>query len=189
MTNNCFFLEGLPGSGKTSLSEVLKKELVSIDEILTPEKMTQYHNTQRQNYFLSNDESKINYALESNKSCFIDRGPLSTLFFNLCKFIVDDNHSPEKVLSWYVNKISPIVLSKDKKFRFIVIDISPEVSLSRKNRQIDEKDPWVDPISLRLIREMYLTFAQKHSDVTLLIDGSEKLEDIVKIIELYVQNI
>ncbi len=189
MTNQCFFLEGLPGTGKTTLSNELRKDILSVDEILTPEKLAQYHNTKNQSYFLSNDENKIRFALESDKSCFIDRGPLSTLLFNLCKCIVDEKHDPTEVVSWYKNTITPLIFNGEKKFKFIVIDIPPDISLSRKSRSINQNDPWADPISLGLIREMYVAFAKKHSDVSLLIDGSQSVEDILEKIKRYVQHI
>lgn len=70
------------------------------------------------------------------------------------------------------------------------MDVSPEVSLARKDEPINSNDPWRSPEALKLIREMYLYYFPKWLVNVYIINAEQKLgkvlNEIDKIISIHV---
>lgn len=175
-----FYLEGLPGCGKTTTLNNLSDIYFSVPEIAIPEDVSIFHNGSDQTYFLRNDETKYDIANLNDKISIVDRSPLSTLFFNLAKQKLSSNHKMKPILDWFEMKVKPNITNKHCKF--ILMDISPELSLKRKNRQINKADPWANPQSLSEIREMFLDWSRKNKKQFTVIDGSLNYDLILDLV-------
>ena len=155
-----YFLEGLPSAGKTSVKhKLLENGFLAIPEICKPEELHSHHNKTNQDFFLINDEVKVNLAENSTGTVIIDRSPLSTLFFNLAK-LEPNSDAFQKVLDWYKITFQE-KFSTNEQYGFIIMDVSPVTSLKRKNEPVNPNDPWRSPDSLKLIRQMYLHYCLK----------------------------
>ena len=136
-----FIFEGLPGSGKTTLTKDLSCNLKAnrigeiidknLKEILPSEvgnvKQSFFFNSDKRKYFLASKYSKKRITL-------MDRGYLSTIVYNLCL-----NKNIEKI--YKIEKILNKIYSMD--CVYIYIKISPETSLSRSNKiPNDSNDMW-----------------------------------------------
>lgn len=94
------FLEGLPGVGKTTITNTIKNmhipNLFVVDEIVINISEKTPIN---QDAFVRNDEIKLSMFDEG--LVIIDRGPISTLSYNMTRSIIDKNFDPSKVISWF----------------------------------------------------------------------------------------
>lgn len=98
--NRIIFLEGLPGVGKTTIANTVKKmhipNVFVVDEIVinlcekTPI---------AQESFIRNDEIKLSMFDEG--LIIIDRGPISTLSYNMTRSIIDKKFDSSKVVNWF----------------------------------------------------------------------------------------
>lgn len=89
------FIEGLPGVGKTTILNNLKKHGVNVvEEVINKQEMTD-----RTKYYLKNDELKIN--LYDEGLIVIDRGLLSTLSYEQTKSIINENYDDSTALDWF----------------------------------------------------------------------------------------
>jgi len=172
-----FFLEGLPGSGKTSIIQHLKTSYHVVEEVLNKSQLARCHNKRHQDFFFANDERKIAKAKQASGVVLIDRSPLSTLYFNLAKFVFNFNYNPGDVLNWFACQIKPEFESGD--FRFIFLDISPGLALKRKSRKETKNDPWANRQALEMIRNMYLSFMHLHKDLTAVVDGGQNFSEVL----------
>lgn len=175
-----YFLEGLPGSGKSMLLEELKRKGSKIiREVIDSKELSENHNKPDQAFFFRNDERKLEMAEKMSSTVIIDRSPLSTLLFNLAKFSIDKNLNPAQALEWYADKF-------DGKFRnnsvyhFFFIDITPEISMKRRGARANKKDPWNNLKSLKFIRDFYLVFGENYIKNFEVINGDNDLEIILK---------
>jgi len=158
-----YFLEGLPKSGKTKLLENFKKNGVKvIPEIINPKVLPKHHNKSDQTFFINNDNKKIEIAKKSHSNIIIiDRSPLSTLFFNLARVLIDKKADLFPVLKWFINKFAK-KFKEDPSYYFLYIDIAPELSLKRQNKHINIKDPWSNFKCLEFIRNLYLFVGENY---------------------------
>lgn len=94
------FLEGLPGVGKTTIvNEIRKlnlKNLHVVDEIIN--KVDGKTPKNQLSYFL-NDEMKLNRYTEG--VIIIDRGPISTLSYNITRSIIDQSFDASAAKEWF----------------------------------------------------------------------------------------
>lgn len=108
MGRKIFILEGLPGVGKSTLVTLLRaKGVVCIDEV-SPEYMRRAKrgNEVAQAVFIDNDEQKVDKALTSTAATIVmDRGPISTLAYNLAKhkLVKSDEFMP--VVTWFAQSM------------------------------------------------------------------------------------
>ncbi len=172
-----FYLEGLPGCGKTSILELMSKNYLICPEIIIQENISKFHNLSNQSFFLENDEQKQRIAEKSNATIIVDRSPLSTFFFNLAKHTIDNNHYIDQITKWFNETIRPKIMKPN--CHFIVLDIPAKLSLIRKNRNVNMSDPWANPITLALIRKMYIEQSTRYPSKFILINGKLKLPDIL----------
>jgi len=89
------FLEGLPGIGKTTIINYIKKNYKNInvvDEIIN--KSILENNSFTEEDFIKNDEMKLNKYNEG--IILLDRGPISSLSYSQVKQIIDINYDISK---------------------------------------------------------------------------------------------
>lgn len=94
------FLEGLPGVGKSTITNYIsnlnKDNIHTVNEIIVDiEDKTPIE----QDLFIINDNSKINKYNEG--TIVIDRGPISTLTYNIVKNELVENFSSKQVVEWF----------------------------------------------------------------------------------------
>ena len=178
-----FFVEGLPGAGKTSLLSALSTKYQVISEVLDKNQLSEKHNKTEQDFFLLNDERKLSKGEQTTSTCFIDRGPLSTLFFNIAKFSLDIDHPISTVLSWYENKIRPIIFNPASPFRLIYLDIEPKESLTRKQSEEIKNDPWRNLQSLYQIRSLYMSLSKRYPNHVYFVDGKLHPDKLLRMVE------
>lgn len=93
------FLEGLPGVGKSTLTNILKERGISVSEEI--EKKEIYDNINVNQYlYMENDEYKINKYTDGN--IVIDRGLISTVAYNITRNILNNNHKIDYVIDWFM---------------------------------------------------------------------------------------
>lgn len=94
------FLEGLPGVGKTTIANTIKKmnipNVFVVDEIVIDLSEKTPIN---QDPFVRNDEIKLSMFDEG--LIVIDRGPISTLSYNMTRSIIDKGFDSSKVVNWF----------------------------------------------------------------------------------------
>lgn len=175
-----YFLEGLPGSGKTIILEKLKKKGSKIiREVIDSEELSKRHNKPDQTFFFRNDEKKLKMAEKMGGTVIIDRSPLSTLLFNLAKFSVDQNFNPTRAFKWYADKFGR-KFRNNSVYHFFFIDITPGLSMKRRSMRENKKDPWVNLKSLKFIRNFYLVFGENYIKNFKVINGDNDLEVILR---------
>ncbi|SRR5258706_3746579 len=184
------YLEGLPGCGKTSTLEKLSTDYITLPEIFINGDVAEFHNLPIQTFFLKNDEQKLEKSEISEKTVIVDRSPLSTLFFNKAKHEVDPSHDSESIIEWFNNVIEPKISSSN--CHFILIDIPANLSLKRKNREVNLNDPWANPSTLELIRKMFIERSKAYPSQFVVLDGRKEyaqiLSDVREQISKYEQN-
>jgi len=183
-----FFLEGLPGTGKSTIIEGLSKKYHTISEVMNKEMLAKKHNTPDQEFFLINDEQKLTISKNYPGVTIIDRSPLSTVYFNIAKFLLDVNHPILNVILWFQDKILPVLFGENSRYVVLYIDIDPKESLSRKNAEENVCDPWRNLRTLEMIRTFYLMLHDRFPNQVILIDGTMDRLELINKIEWYVQS-
>lgn len=140
------FLEGLPGVGKTTLINKIKKGNISnihaVDEIIVDLKEKTPVN---QNIFIINDNKKIN--LYKSGTIVIDRGPISTLSYNQLRAKLDESFSALEVEIWFKSlqslynqkNVKIIYLTTKGKSYFIPFENTKDPYGSIENQKMLEK--------------------------------------------------
>lgn len=104
MSKKIIILEGLPKSGKTSIINYLSSKGVdTVSEICINDNDTVIHgDVDSQYFFIKNDDCKIKKCYNNSSILVVvDRGPVSTLAYNLTKFGLDKKHNFFEVLDWF----------------------------------------------------------------------------------------
>lgn len=105
------FLEGLPKVGKTTIANTIKMmpipNVFVVDEIVV--NLSEKTPT-NQEPFIRNDEIKL--AMFDEGLIIIDRGPISTLSYNMTRSIIDKEFDSSKVVNWF-NRIKNSLYSDD----------------------------------------------------------------------------
>lgn len=183
-----FLIEGLPGVGKTSLLSALSSKYQVIPEVLDTDQLSEKHNKAEQDFFLVNDERKLRMGEQAIGTCFIDRSPLSTVFFNIAKFSTDIDHPIASILTWYEKMIRPVIFNPNSVFRLIYLDIDPKESLARRRLEEIQNDPWRNLQSLYQIRNLYVSLSKRYPNLTLFINGKLSSTQLLEKVEEYVQS-
>ena len=163
------FLEGLPGVGKTTLINNLRKlkEVNVVDEVIN-----QNNEDNRTNYYLKNDELKLN--LYNKGLIVIDRGFISTLSYEQSKSIINDNYDDTTTLKWF------------KKFKDIYNKENVYVLyLKRENEDYylpykDNKDPYGSVDNQKLLEEITLFNIKKYTKNNKIINYNfDKMTEVI----------
>lgn len=175
---NIYFLEGLPGAGKTSaLAEFANDpSILTIEEVLKRDELEKWHNQSRQDYFLENDIKKLELATESLIKVVSDRSPISTLVFNLQKEILD-GHEAVWVIDWFETEVLPVL--KRHRVKFLFLDVEPDRGMKRKRYVEDSKDPWSNTDSLTRARQLYLDIFNKYQLNYKIIDSNTNIDNLL----------
>jgi len=181
-----FIFEGLPGSGKTTLTKDLSRNLKAkrigeiinknLKEILPSEvgnvKQSFFFNSDKRKYFLASKYSKKRITL-------MDRGYLSTIAYNLCL-----NKNIEKI--YKIEKILSKIYSMD--CVYIYIKISPETSVSRSNKIPNNPDDmWSFLDNLYKARKFYDDRLRPNKN-SFIVDGLLPYKEVYMQIKLFVMN-
>jgi thymidylate kinase len=181
-----FTLEGIPGSGKTSILDSCRdREIECIDQILPVEPKSE----QPVEYFLESEELKTLSVLQSNrKISLLDRYYVSTLAYYWASDKITGSCIYSKVLSWYQKAINSGAIIKP--FTVFLIHTPIDKSFIRKNRQADinSGNMWLSPDFLNYCEEYnnyFYTHIEPHTN-TVSIDGSCELCVIAEEIRSYI---
>ena len=152
------FLEGLQGVGKSTIINTIKnlnkKGTFTVDEIINEELLNDPLLENSEESWIKNDEQKINkhqYGL-----IIIDRGPISTLSFNMAKSLIDKNFNPKPVIDWFY-RIKNIF--NDENTRVLHLTNSNNNYFIRKS---DELDPNGSVINQKLLESISIYNCEKH---------------------------
>ncbi len=149
------YFEGLPGSGKTSLTRQIASDhpqvFMSVDEYVHPEKNVEA-NFDDQRFFMENDELKYQMARESGRRCLVDRGHLSTLLYTHAYNRIKGDRDLTYVDEWYFGRILRDKMLPDL---YVLLDIPEELSLIRASDPNDLSNMWNHMETLRFARENY----------------------------------
>jgi len=134
-------LEGLPGSGKTTLAKRLSRKLkgVLIPQIILrfPRNYKNFSISKKERFFMKNDlekYKKASKALKNKQWVIMDRGIFSTLAYNYALTRLKKGNTYESVLNWYKkyekNFTAPQII--------FLLKVSLKTSLRRKNRLLSK---------------------------------------------------
>ncbi len=180
-----FVLEGLPGTGKTSILErfTRKKEVLRMEQILPYE--PEDERKVGQNFFFRSDELKTELIRISKvRFCLMDRYYASTLAFCWAETKLDGSSKKyDQAIKWYKESIECGKLLKP--FTVLRIRISPDLSFKRRDERKRIESNWSNKKFLRYF-DQYLDYfyseIEPHTNV-IEIDGEEPLDRIVETVE------
>lgn len=168
-----FFLEGLPGVGKSTITNYIadlnKDNIHTVNEILVDiEDKTPIE----QDLFIMNDNLKINKYDEG--IIIIDRGPISTLAYNIVRDELVKNFSSKQVIDWF-NTIKDI-FNQDNVFIYYLTTNGKEYYLPYNN----EMDPNGSIENQKRVEEVALYNIKKYSKNYKIIEyNKQNMEDII----------
>jgi thymidylate kinase len=149
------YVEGLPGSGKTTLIGRLALRhpglFNTIGEYVDPGEATAAVAASDETYFTRNDVNKYRAARASLLPCLVDRGHLSTLLYNQAHELVQ-GHTIVDVDTWYRETILGQGMLPDA---YIHLDTEPITSLKRRPPAVDWINIWDDERALTFARQGY----------------------------------
>lgn len=167
------FLEGLPGVGKSTITNYIanlnKDNIHAVNEIIVDiEDKTPIE----QDLFIMNDNLKINKYDEG--IIIIDRGPISTLTYNIVRDELVKNFSFKQVIDWF-NKIKDI-FNQDNVFIYYLTTNGKEYYLPYNN----EMDPNGSIENQKRVEEVALYNIKKYSKNYKIIEyNKQNMEDII----------
>lgn len=129
--NKVVYIEGLPGSGKSTLIERLSlrfPDLHTIGEYIDTTNSVDALNDGDETFFVRNDENKYKTARLKAGLCIVDRGHLSTILYNKAYEKIK-GQLPVDVDRWYSDKILAGNMLPDA---YIHLDTVPATSLARR---------------------------------------------------------
>lgn len=168
-----FFLEGLPGVGKSTIINYIanlnKDNIHTVNEIIVDiEDKTPIE----QDLFIMNDNLKINKYDEG--IIVIDRGPVSTLTYNIVREELEENFSSKQVINWF-NTIKDI-FNQDNVFIYYLTTNGKEYYLPYNN----EMDPNGSIENQKRVEEVALYNIKKYSKNYKIIEyNKQNMEDII----------
>lgn len=160
------FLEGLPGVGKTTLINEIRKKSISnvyvVDEIINENILNNIKITEEE--FLLNDYMKVNKYNEG--IIIIDRGPISTLSYSETKKIMDTGFD----LSNAVNEFQKYIdIYKNSKIVYLTNKgTSYSITVS------DTKSPYGSVDSQKLLEEISIYNSKRYCKNTVILEYLKK---------------
>lgn len=179
-------LEGLPGSGKTTLSKRLSNfyDGTHVPEIVRPK--TRLCNNE---FYFHNDILKYQIANKNNHILsFMDRNFLSTLAFNYSDDRISKTSNYKSVVNWLKLQKEQVILYEPD--IYLYLDLSVEQSLDRQNK--DNQDTmWTNRNFLIYLRKFYIKYLKmilkdKKTNVYTL-DATSSSKDLLDNIKTIIQ--
>ncbi len=182
-----FVLEGLPGSGKTSIWNYFRrdKKILTVKQILPAE--PKFDQSMNQSFYFKSDELKTEKCLNSNKQfCLLDRYYVSTLAFYWAYDKIHKTKTYKITFDWYKKSLQNRKLIKP--FFVFYINTPLTMSLKRKKRIANIKYDilWLNKKFLRYFNNYYNYFYQNIEPQTKVIKllGDKSLDVLIKNIKL-----
>lgn len=184
MSNNkVIVIEGLPGTGKTTLAnKFADKGVRVIPEMFLKMDENSYRD---ELFFFQNDIAKVMEGRRIGGIVLVERTYPSTLAHNYSRLIIDNKPEYFNILKAFSeNKLREKIVPD----LYIYINIDVKTSLLRKNRPVTQNDIWTQEKYLNYIKDFYENYFQvMEPNIPLfVIDGKQSLdkiyEDIRKII-------
>lgn len=180
------YFEGLPFSGKTSLTSQIAREhpdeFASVEEYTHPDKdipgIFDY-----QEFFMRNDELKYRIARECGKRCLVDRGHLSTVLYSHAYNRIKGYRDLSFVDDWYTEKILRENMLPDM---YIHLDVSPETSIARRTGELTEDNMWDHLEGLKFARThfpLYVAMYEPHVPVITLDSENKSIAELKNDVE------
>lgn len=168
-----FFLEGLPGVGKSTIINYIKKmnkaNVHTVDEIIVE---MEDKTPLEQDLFIINDNLKIQKYDEG--IIVIDRGPISTLTYNIVKNELVEEFSSKEVIDWF-NTIKGI-FRQENVFIYYLTTNGKEYYLPYNN----EFDPNGSVKNQKKVEEVAIYNIKKYAKNYKIIEyHKENMEDII----------
>ncbi len=181
------YFEGLPFSGKTSITSQIAEEypdeFASVEEYTHPDKdipgIFDY-----QEFFMRNDELKYQIARACERRCLVDRGHLSTVLYSHAYNRINDDRDLAFVDDWYRGKILRENMLPDM---YIHLDVSPETSIARRTGPLVEDNMWDHLEGLQFARThfpLYVAMYESHIPVITLDSESRSISELKTDVEL-----
>lgn len=155
-------VEGLPGSGKTTIAEfisaylgyVFLPEHIFIDDLFLLNKQI---NNDNEGIFLLHWETKNKIAKLFKGSMVYDRNHLTTLSYNYAKSRILDNPGIfSSVVTWYKKSLKgKVIIEPDI---YVILAILPVLCNKRKHRHESKNLLWSQTRALEFSFEFYNTF-------------------------------
>ena len=167
------FLEGLPGVGKSTIINYIanlnKDNIHTVNEIIVEiEDKTPIE----QDLFIINDNLKISKYNEG--TIVIDRGPISTLTYNIVKNELVENFSSKQVVEWF--SIIKNIFKQDNVFIYYLTTNGREYYLPYNNKM----DPNGSIENQKRVEEVALYNIKKYSTNYKIIEYNKKnMENII----------
>lgn len=170
------YFEGLPYSGKTTLIRQISAEypdiFTAIDEYIHPD-LLKGVDIDDQRVFMENDELKYQVARDSGRRCLVDRGHLSTVLYSHAYSRIKGDQDLSYVDEWYFGKILRDRMLPDL---YILLDISPQISLIRKTTPFDLNNMWDNIDALNYAGDNYPRYIGVYEpDVPVLVLSSNSM--------------
>ncbi len=167
------FLEGLPGVGKSTITNYIenlnKNNVHTVNEIIID---IEDKTPVEQDLFIMNDNLKINKYDEG--IIVIDRGPISTLTYNIVRDELVGNFSSKQVIDWF-NTIKDIFKQNDV-FIYYLTTNGKEYYLPYNNKM----DPNGSIENQKKVEEVALYNIKKYSKNYKIIEyNKQNMEDII----------
>ncbi len=168
---NIIFLEGLPGIGKTTLINKIRE--MNLKDIYVVEEILDDITDSSQSFFMQNDMKKI-----SKYKCgtiIIDRGPISTLSYNQCLDVVNENKDIDNVLLWFDNNCK-ILYGRDNVKTIYLKNNNHDYLLRYKNKL----DPYGSIENQKKLESITLSNVKKYcKNYKIFYIDNYKLEEII----------
>ena len=167
------FLEGLPGVGKSTITNYIanlnKDNIHTVNEIIVDmEDKTPIE----QDLFIINDNLKMSKYNEG--TIVIDRGPISTLTYNIVKNELVENFSSKQVVEWFSTIKN--IFKQDNVFIYYLTTNGREYYLPYNNKM----DPNGSIENQKRVEEVALYNIKKYSSNYKIIEYNKKnMEDII----------
>lgn len=167
------FLEGLPGVGKTTIANSIKKigrpDVHVVDEIIKEDIINNVSDNEKD--YMINDEMKIKKYEDG--LIVIDRGPISTLSYNQTRKIIDEKFDANPVIEWF------------KSVEYIYQENIKIIFLTNKGKNFkitsdNQFDPYGGIENQRLLESITLFNCLKYSkDVIVREYYQDNMEDVI----------